>query len=504
MNEHALRTIAIVGGGTAGWMAAAALAKSHGDRIRIRLVESDEIGTIGVGEATVPHLKSFNEALGIHEVEFVKAVQGTFKLGIQFRDWGRIGDRYMHGFGEIGHPYATQPFHQCWLKLRQRGEGGSLGDYSVHTKAGPLGKFMTSASDVGVQSPLSHIAYAYHFDAGRYARFLRAYAEARGVVRTEGKVVHVAQRASDGFVESIRLESGETIEADLWLDCSGLRGLLIEQTLKAGFEDWTRWLPCDRAIAVPCAKVGPPTPYTRSTARGAGWQWRIPLQHRTGNGLVYSSAHLGDDEAARLLLGNLDGEALAEPRVIRFTTGRRRLAWDKNVIAIGLSGGFLEPLESTSIFLIQTGVARLLQLFPDRRMSPVVAARYNAEVAFEYERLRDFLILHYKATDRDDTEFWRACAAMSVPETLSQRMALFLDSGRYYREGEELFSTLSWTQVMIGQNRIPAHYHPAVDAVPDDELRKFVAAVHGVIGNCVDAMPQHEQFIARHYTAPAP
>jgi tryptophan halogenase len=504
MNEYAIRTIGIVGGGTAGWMAAAALAKSYGGRIAVRLIESDEIGTIGVGEATVPHLKTFNDALGLQEVDFVKAVQGTFKLGIQFRDWGRIGDSYVHGFGEIGHDYASQPFHQFWLKARLAGKGGDLGEYSVHTLAAPLGKFMTSAADVGVNSPLSHIAYAYHFDAGRYARFLRSYSEARGVVRTEGKIVGVVQRPADGFVESVKLESGESVAADFWLDCSGLRGLLIEQTLKAGYDDWTHWLPCDRAVAVPCAKVGPPTPYTRSTARGAGWQWRIPLQHRTGNGLVYSSQYLGDDEAAQLLLSNLDGAPAADPRLIRYTTGRRRRAWDKNVVALGLAGGFLEPLESTSIYLIQSGIGRLLQLFPDRHMSPTLSTRYNAEIRYEYERIRDFLILHYKATERDDTPFWRYCASMSVPDTLQRKMDLFMDSGRYYRDIEEMFAVTSWVQVLVGQRRIPRGYHPAVDLVPEADAERFVATVRAVIRNCVEAMPMHEQFIARHFTAPAP
>ncbi len=503
MTDTPLRSIVVVGGGTAGWMSAAALAKAYGERIQIRLVESDDIGIIGVGEATVPHLKTFNDALGINEVDFVKAVQGTFKLGIQFRDWGRIGDEYIHGFGVIGHDYGMLPFHQYWLKLHAMGEGGDLGDYSIHTLAAPRGKFMTSASDVAPTSPLAHIAHAYHFDAGRYARFLRAYAEARGVVRTEGEIVGVELRPDDGFVEAIVLKSGERVTGDLYLDCSGFRGLLIEGALKTGYEDWSRWLPCDRAMAVPCAKVGAPTPYTRSTARAAGWQWRIPLQHRTGNGMVYSSAHMDDEEAARLLLANLDGAPLAEPRPLKFTTGKRRRVWNKNVVAIGLASGFMEPLESTSIFLIQTGIGRLVQLLPDRRMSPVVVERYNAQVAFEYERIRDFLVLHYKANQRPEA-FWRDCAAMSIPDRLQENIDLFMDSGRFFRDGEEMFAIVSWVQVMIGQGFVPRGYHPAVDLVPDQELREFAASVRGVIHNCVEAMPRHEQFIARHYAAPAP
>ncbi len=503
MNDTSLRSIVVVGGGTAGWMSAAALCKAYGEKIRIRVVESDDIGIIGVGEATVPHLKTFNEALGINEVDFVKAVQGTFKLGIQFCDWGRIGDKYIHGFGVIGHDYGMLPFHQYWLKLHQAGEGGDLGDYSLHTLAAPRGKFMTSASDVPPTSPLAHIAHAYHFDAGRYARFLRTYAEARGVVRTEGEIVGVNLRPDDGFVDSIVMKNGERIEADLWIDCSGFRGLLIEGALKTGYEDWSHWLPCDRAMAVPCAKVGPPTPYTRSTARDAGWQWRIPLQHRTGNGLVYSSAFMSDEEAARVLLSNLDGAPLAEPRPLKFTTGKRRKVWNRNVVAIGLASGFMEPLESTSIFLIQTGIGRLVSLLPDRRMNPVVVERYNAQVAFEYERIRDFLILHYKANQRQEP-FWRQCAAMSIPDHLQQTLELFMDSGRFFRDGDEMFAIVSWVQVMIGQNLVPTAYHPAVDMVPEAEIREFAASARGVIRNCVEAMPTHEQFIARHFSAPAP
>ncbi len=503
MSRNLLRSIVIVGGGTAGWMSAAALAKAYGSHIAIRVVESDDIGTIGVGEATVPHLKTFNDVLGIDEIDFVKAVQGTFKLGIQFVDWGRLGSSYIHGFGDIGHPYGMLPFHQYWLKAVQQGYGGEIGDYSVHTRAATRNKFMTSASDVGPNSPLAHIAHAYHFDAGRYAQFLRHYAEARGVVRTEGEIVEVLLRPDDGFVETVRLKSGERIAADLWIDCSGQRGILIGQALKTGYEDWTHWLPCDRAIAVPSAKVGEPTPYTRSTARTAGWQWRIPLQHRTGNGVVYSSAFLSDDEAQVQLLANLDGAPLADPRRIRFTTGRRRQQWKKNVVAVGLSSGFMEPLESTSIYLIQTGIGRLVELLPDRRMSPLVRDRYNAQVAFEYERIRDFLIMHYKATQRTDTPFWRHCAEMAIPQRLQDCIDLFLDSGRFFRENDEMFAITSWVHVMIGQGFQPSGYHPAVDLLTDQDLRQYVQGIRAVIQNCVEAMPSHAQFIARHYAAPS-
>jgi tryptophan halogenase len=501
MNDTRIRNIVIVGGGTAGWMSAAALAKTYGGSCSIRLVESDEIGTVGVGEATVPHLKAFNDALGIDEVQFVKAVKGTFKLGIQFCDWGRLGDRYVHGFGQIGHDYGFLPFHQYWLKLRLQGRARPIGEYSIHTAAAPLGKFMSSASDVPQNSPLSHIAYAYHFDAGLYARFLRQYAEARGVRRTEGKIVDVSLRPADGFVEAIVLDGGERIEGDLFVDCSGFRGLLIEQALKAGYEDWSRWLPCDRAMAVPCEKVGAPTPYTRSTARAAGWQWRIPLQHRTGNGYVYCSAHLTDDRAAETLLANLDGRPLAEPRVLRFTTGMRRKIWHKNVVAVGLSSGFLEPLESTSIYLIQSGVGRLINLWPDRTFDPVLIDRYNRQAAFEYERIRDFLIVHYLANDRQDSEFWRQCATMAIPDRLRDAIELFLHSGRFFRDADEMFAVTSWVQVLLGQNRMPSGYHPAVDLIPQAELEELERNVHRVISTCVEAMPPHEQFIARHVAA---
>ena len=466
-------------------------------------MESEAIGTVGVGEATVPHLKLFNQILEIDEIEFVKQVQGTFKLGIEFVDWGRIGDRYIHGFGSIGHDYGLLPFYQYWLKLFRAGKAADIGAYSLNTAAAPRGKFMASASDVPANSPLANIAYAYHFDAGRYAQYLRRYAEARGVKRIEGKVVDVMLRAEDGFIAGVTLEGGEKLLAELFIDCSGFRGLLIEEALHTGYEDWTHWLPCDRAIAVPCENVGPPTPFTRSTARAAGWQWRIPLQHRTGNGYVYSSAHISDDEAAATLMANLDGRALGEPRKLQFTTGMRKKFWSRNCVAIGLASGFMEPLESTSIYLIQSGIARLINLMPDRDFSPVLIDRYNAQAAFEFERIRDFLILHYWATERRDTSFWRYCSGMSIPEPLADTVRLFKDSGRFFRNAEEMFAITSWVQVMLGQHIVPQHYHPAVDLVPDQEIAGLVDSVKTVIATCVDAMPMHAQFIARHCTAAA-
>ncbi len=504
MTDRHIRNIVIVGGGTAGWMAAAAFAKVLGRGYSIHLVESEEIGTVGVGESTVPHLKLFNQVLGIDEIEFIKAVQGTFKLGIQFVDWARLGDRYFHGFGPIGHERGVLAFHQYWIKLHLAGTVAGLDPYSLHSAAAPKCKFMASPSDVPATSPLANIGYAYQFDAGLYARYLRRFAETRGVRRTEGRIVEVLLRGEDGFIDAVRLQNGEQLHADLFIDCSGFRGLLIEEALHTGYDDWTHWLPCDRAWAVPSENVGEPTPFTRSTARTAGWQWRIPLQHRTGNGYVYSSRYISDQEAADTLLRNLEGRALAEPRLLKFTTGMRRKIWNRNCVAVGLASGFLEPLEATSIFLIQSCVARLVNLLPDRNFSPVLIDRYNAQARFEFERIRDFLILHYHATERTDAPLWNDCRSMSIPDQLAENIRLFRDSGRFFRDAEEMFALPSWVQVMVGQRIIPRSYHPVVDEMPDDELFSFVDGVRQVIANCVAAMPMHSQFIARHCQAPRP
>jgi tryptophan halogenase len=496
-----VRNIVIVGGGTAGWMTAAALAKLLGPGYSIRLVESDEIGIIGVGEATVPHLSFFNKMLGIDEAEFVRQTQGTFKLGIQFRNWGRLGDSYVHGFGMLGTDLGMLPFHQFWLKARAEGVAKELGTYSLNTLAAVREKFMVSPVDAPRNTPLADIAYAYHFDAGLYAAWLRRFAEQLGVRRTEGKITGSRLRAEDGFVEAIVLESGEVIEGDLFVDCSGFRGLLIEEALHTGYEDWRHWLPCDRAIAVPCEKVGPPTPYTRSTAHTAGWQWRIPLQHRTGNGHVYSSPYMSDDEAAGILLGNLDGRPLADPRLLRYVTGRRKLAWNKNVVAIGLAGGFLEPLESTAIYLIQSGITRLAQLFPREGFEPVLRDRYNAQVSFEFERIRDFIIMHYHATERSDSPFWNHVRTMPVPDSLKATLDLFGDSGRYFRNADEMFGQVSWVQVLIGQRAQPRSWHPIADQMTRDELARFMGHVEEVVSSSVNAMPTHQQFIDRHCKA---
>jgi tryptophan 7-halogenase len=500
MNPERITEIVIVGGGTAGWMAAAALSKVLTPEYRIQLVESEEIGTVGVGEATIPMIKLFNTALELDESEFVRRTQGSFKLGIEFVDWGRIGDSYIHGFGKIGQDLGLVPFYHYWLKEHRKGRAGPLDAYSINTWAARQNKFMRAISD-RPNSPLADIAYAYHFDASLYARFLREYAEARGVRRIEGKVVDVALRGEDGHVESVVLDRGERVAGQLFLDCSGFRGLLIEQALHAGYEDWTHWLPCDRAVAVPCASGGPLTPYTRSTARSAGWQWRIPLQHRVGNGHVFSSAYMSEDEATAILLANLEGEPLAEPKVLRFVTGRRRKTWDRNVVSVGLAGGFMEPLESTSIHLIQSTVARLTAFFPHAGFEPADVAEFNAHTDLEFEKIRDFLILHYHATERDDSPFWDYCRTMDVPESLRRKMTLFRANGRVFRDNNELFAEPSWVQVMHGQRVAPQGYHGLVDAHGDDKVAAFMANIRGVIENCVQAMPTHESFIAKHCAA---
>ena len=470
MRNDAIRKAVIVGGGTAGWMAAAALSKILGEAqaFQVELVESDEIGTVGVGEATIPQIVLFNSLLGINEHDFVRATNATYKLGIEFVDWTRIGHRYVHPFGFYGIDMKGVEFHHHWLKGRSLGDRTPLDDYSLSAVAGLQGRFTHPQPDQR-NSPLSKMGYAFQFDAGLYARYLRRIAESRGVTRTEGRIVNVVQNGESGFVEAVILASGGRVEGDLFIDCSGFRGLLIEQTLRSGFEDWSAWLPCDRALAVPCESSGDSQPLTRSTARSAGWQWRIPLQHRTGNGYVYSSAHLSDDEAAATLLANLDGPPLADPKPLRFKAGHRKAAWLKNVVALGLAGGFLEPLESTSIHLVQSGLARLMSLFPTRRFDPLEMRRFNDRTVQEYIDIRDFLVLHYKLTERNDSSFWDYCRTLEPPEGLAYKLDMFRRNGRIFREHDELFTETSWLSVMVGQGIDPQGYHPAADLLPDEE-----------------------------------
>jgi len=494
--------IVIVGGGASGWMTAAALAKVLQGQYSITLVESEEIGIVGVGEATIPMIQLFNRLLDLDENEFMRLTQGSFKLGIEFVNWARLGHRYIHGFGVVGQETPSVDFHHYWLKHHLAGKAGPLENYSINTAACLQNKFMRPRLDAP-NSPLSQIAYAFHFDASLYAKFLRGYGEERGVRRVEGRIVDVLQRADDGHVTGLTLASGQQVDGDFFIDCSGFRALLIEGTLKTGFEDWSHWLLCDRAVAVPCASVKELTPYTRSTARQAGWQWRIPLQHRIGNGHVFSSRHISEDEATAVLLGNLDGAPLAQPRALRFTPGRRSRAWNKNVVAIGLAGGFLEPLESTAIHLVQIGIAHLLTLFPSGGIDDADRDQYNRMMRQEYEWVRDFIILHYKATERSDSPFWNYCREMEVPQSLLDRMNLFRSHGRVHREGNELFTKLSWLQVMYGQGITPRSYHPLADLRTDAEIQEYLDDIAGVISACVDVMPTHARFIADNCAAPA-
>ncbi|MEO7068832.1 MAG: tryptophan halogenase family protein [Rhodanobacter sp.] len=513
MNDTGIRNIVIVGGGTAGWMAAALLAKALGPLVHIRLIKSDEIGVVGVGEATIPQIRHINAFLGLDEDDMLKATQGTFKLGVQLNNFGRLGDSYLHAFSDIGLPLGLIGFHHYWLRTvhgctndagagaaeRQRNPSNDLWAYSLNTQAANEHRF--ARMDKVSSSPLGGIRYAYHFDARLYAQYLRKRCDTNVVQRTEGKVVEVRLREGDGFIESVQLQSGETITGDLFIDCSGFRGLLIEGALKNGYESWQHWLPCDRAVAVPSTRTEPLWPYTRATARTAGWQWRVPLQHRTGNGHVYSSQFLSDDEATAMLLANLDGEALAEPRLLRFNTGMRRKPWQRNCVALGLAAGFMEPLESTSIHLIQSGISRLLAMFPDRHCDAVLMDEYNRQTRFEYESVRDFLILHYKATERDDTAFWRQCANMEIPEGLTRRIALFRGHGQIFREHEELFTEIAWLQAMIGQYIEPQAYHPLADALAPTKLDGFLGDIRTLVSRAAASMPDHACFVADHCQA---
>ena len=468
MSGTPIGRVVIVGGGTAGWMAAAAASRFLNDGQRtITLIESDAIGTVGVGEATIPPIRSFNARLGIDEADFLRATGGTPKLGIEFVDWGAVGERYMHPFGTPGRDIEGLNFHQLWLKLRDRPGIGDFEGYAMAAVAARAGRFAPPAPDP--RSPLSGVDYAYHFDAGLYAAFLRGRAEHQGTVRVEGRIIGVEQDER-GHVGAVRLEGDRQIAGDLFLDCSGFRSLLLGETMGVGFEDWSHWLPCDRAIAVPTERTQALLPYTRATAHAAGWQWRIPLQHRTGNGHVYASGFTDDAEAERVLMANLDAVPTAAPRRLSFTAGRRRQSWAGNVVALGLAGGFLEPLESTSIHLIQEGISKLFALFPDNRFSPIERDEYNRLMGDHYAAIRDFIILHYAATRRDDTPFWRHVRTMALPDTLAHKIALFREKGRIFRYDDELFTVPSWVAVLLGQGIVPSGYDPVVDALDADRV----------------------------------
>ena len=497
-----LKEIVIVGGGSAGWMTAAALSSLLEPKdVSITLVESDEIGAIGVGEATIPDIINFNRILGVREDEFMKATQATFKLGIEFVDWGRKGDVYLHPFGQHGVDMRGIDFHQYWMHSRAGGNERPIQQYSLCAVAAKQNKF--AMPDPDPRSVLHHIRYAYHFDATLYARFLRRYAEERGVRRVEGKVAQVLQAPETGFIAGLTLESGEAVNGDFFFDCTGFRALLTEKTLGVPLVDWRHWLPCDSALAVPSAHAGPLTPYTRSTAKTAGWQWRIPTQRRTGNGHIYCREYMSDDEAASILLEGLDGEALASPRQIRFTTGHRAEFWSKNCIAIGLSAGFLEPLESTSIYLIQEGISRFISLFPTAELPQVVRDEYNRHMRTEFEHVRDFIVLHYCATRRDDSPFWTYCRTMDPPDSLKHKIELFREAGRIFRYQEELFTRPSWVAVFLGQHVTPRAHDPIVSTLPHGEVTDSIESMRIAMEGAVARMPTHEEFVARYCPAMA-
>ncbi|MGB3166011.1 MAG: tryptophan halogenase family protein [Alteraurantiacibacter sp.] len=495
--------IVIVGGGTAGWMAAATLSRLRTGRdIAITLVESEAIGTVGVGEATIPPFVDFQRLLEIDEAEMMAAVQGSFKLGIQFVNWGQVGDSYIHPFGNYGYEIGGLSFHHVWHRFHSAGDKRPIQVFNAETMAAYFGKF--AKTDNMRRDDLPPINYAYHINATAYAGFLRAYAEKRGVVRQEGRIDDVKLDGETGFVASIQMESGQEIAGDLFIDCSGFRGLLIEQALETGYEEWTHWLPCNRAVALPCNRDdgGPPPPFTRATAHKAGWQWQVPLQHRNGNGHVYCDAFMEADEATDILIANMAGKPTAEPNHLRFVTGRRKKFWNKNVIALGLAGGFMEPLESTSIHLINTGINKLVALLSMDGVTEAQANSFNRLTNKEYEKIRDFLILHYHATERTDSEFWNYCRTMSVPDSLTEKMELFKQNGQIFREEDELFTETSWAAVMMGQ-RIRMNGHNAMAATLDAaETRKELDEIEKSIRFMVQHMPGHGEYLARYCPAP--
>ncbi len=470
----------------------------------VTVVESDDIRTVGVGEATIPGILRYNAMLEIDEDEFLRETQGSIKLGIEFVDWTFLGDRYMHGFGRFRQDIQLTAFEHIWQKMNLIGRAEDMPAYSITKAAAYAGKFMRPRLDIP-DSPLADIAYAFHFDASLYAKFLRKYAEARGVRRIEGKVVDVTRQPDTGDIAALTLASGQSVPGEFFVDCSGFRGRLIEEVFHTGYDDWTHWLPCDRAVTVPCASAPRLLPFTRATARQAGWQWRIPLQHRIGNGHVFSSKYMSEDEATAIMLANLDGEPLTTPWTLRFVTGTRRKAWHRNCVAIGLSSGFLEPLESTSIHLIQSSIMRLLTFFPGSVPSEADINEYNRLTRREFEHIRDFVMLHYRATEREDTPLWRYCRSMELPETLRAKMELFQSQGRLYSEADELFAQGSWWQVMIGQGLRPRGYNPIVDVVGTDDISTFIEGIRKAVKSSVELMPTHEEFIRRNcQAAPAP
>ncbi|MBE0459464.1 tryptophan halogenase family protein [Pseudoalteromonas prydzensis] len=495
MQQQKVKQLVIAGGGTAGWITAALLNKVLGNIVNITLIESDQIGTVGVGEASIPPIQHLNAALGIREREFINATQATIKLGIEFENWRAPSHNYMHAFGDIGKDFPFCEFYHYWLRAKQQGTNADFWDFSLNYQAAKQHKFAHLKHIPNTQ--LSGLNYAYHFDATLYVEFLKELTISRGVKRIEGKIANVKQCPESGFVKALELLDGQIISGDLFIDCTGLSALLIEKTLNTGFDDWSHWLPCDSAIALQTKTTTEPAPYTRSIAHDAGWQWQIPLQHGVGNGLVYSSRHITDEQAKQQLLDNIPGEPITEPRVIRFKTGRRLKQWHKNVVAIGLSSGFLEPLESTSIHLIQTAAIRLIKLFPHQGIKPVLIDTFNKQSKTEVERIRDFIILHYKLTERDDSGFWRQCKQMDIPISLQNKIDLFKQTGKLIREDDELFAEIAWQQVMIGQGLEAQDYHPLADALSDEQLAELFTNLKTLINGTVKQLPTHSEFLAR-------
>jgi tryptophan 7-halogenase len=493
MKNNKVQKVVIAGGGTAGWVAAAALSKQLGKLIDVVLVESDQIGTVGVGEATIPPMRVFHSLLGIDEQEFMRATEAVFKLGISFKNWGQIGDHYIHPFGTTGQGSFLADFQHFWLHGKSKGIDAEFGEYSFEIQAAKANKFATSKN--------SSINYAYHLDATRYAQYLRQFSENLGTTRIEGKIQQVQQHP-DGDIKALLLESGEVVEADLFIDCTGFAGLLIDKTLKTPYEDWSHWLPCNSAIAIQTESVEPAKPYVTCTAHQAGWQWHIPLQHRVGNGNVFCSDFMSDDQAKQHLLDNVKGKVLTEPRVIKYKTGRRTLFWNRNCVALGLSSGFVEPLESTSIYMFMNGIVRLMKMFPFNGVTQQSTDEYNKQSIAELENIRDFIILHYHATSREDSEFWRYCKNMSVPDSLSHRMELFRETGLAFQGERELFRLESWTHVMLGQGIMPKNYHAIFKTMSDEELVSHLTNTRNTIANAVAKLPNHQDFVNQYCKAP--
>jgi tryptophan halogenase len=494
MNQQ-VKQIVIVGGGTAGWMSASLLAKLLGKQLSITLVESDKISTIGVGEATIPPIETFNKVLGINEADFVKSTQATFKLGIQFENWGQHGDCYSHAFGDIGKDLGMTPFHHYYLRAKQSNNDLPLSSFSLNHQASIAQKFDHVESIPN--TPLSGIRHAYHFDAGLYAQYLRQYSENLGVKRYEGKVVSTELHADSGFIKSVTLEDGLAIEGDLFIDCSGFRALLINGALNVAYQDWSEFLPMNRAWAVPTASTKPIKPYTRSIAHKFGWQWQIPLQHRTGNGFVFCSKYIDDETAKQVLLNNLESEALAEPRLVKFITGKREKLWYKNCIAVGLSSGFVEPLESTAIHLIQSSIVRLIKLFPNMDFSQSNIDEYNAQGDTEYLQIRDFIILHYHLNQKHSSPLWQHCQTMNIPDSLKHKIDLFVANGRIFKTPNDLFSEVAWLQVMLGQNAVPESFHPVANQLSNEQLSGFLNDLANIYKNTSAKMPSHEDFLQK-------